>query len=139
MTAFLLANWRFLAAGAAAAAFIGAGVLFFRALDENGRLTRELSASQALARTLTVQLTENQKALKSRTETAQALARERAKILETLEDLYANNEEACAWSAGRIPDAVLDRLCQPSAGSQPVLPPGGLPSGGPGTGHEGQD
>jgi hypothetical protein len=117
MTAFLLANWRSLAVGAGVVALMGAAVLFFRTLDENGRLTRELSVSQALAASLTVQLTENQKALKSRTETAQALARERAKILETLEDLYANNEEACAWSVGRIPDAVLDRLCQPSAGS----------------------
>jgi hypothetical protein len=89
------------------------GYFYIQGLQaENARLTEEASQDKAAISRLTADLVANQKALAQREADSAKLANETAQKKDTLEKLYKESEEACAWSAGVIPDEVYSQLCQ---------------------------
>jgi predicted metallo-beta-lactamase superfamily hydrolase len=106
---FLANYWK----EALAILIVGGAIFYVLGLrSDNQRLTQDLQVSQALTESLSIQLVENHQALKNRTEMVQQLSKEKAQTKELLEKIYEDNEEACKWSVGRIPDAILGQLCQ---------------------------
>jgi hypothetical protein len=109
---FLLANWRWILAGAAALGLVAFGLYVHRLRSENLELTDKLARMEAHVASLSRSLVVNQAALSARTKEADALAREKNQALAELRKLYETDPEACSWANARVPDSVLSQLCQ---------------------------
>jgi hypothetical protein len=53
----------------------------------------------------------NRQALAQRNETIKQLSVDHAEALSALDRTYATDEEACEWSAGKIPASVFKQIC----------------------------
>ncbi|MDR0620731.1 MAG: hypothetical protein LBJ61_02480 [Deltaproteobacteria bacterium] len=112
MLSLLKTFWKPALVGVVALAFV-LGVFYVKAMRaENQRLAETVRLSQAALAQATYDLRANRLALERRQDENYRLAEEKREAITALEKVYENDEEACDWSAGVIPDGVYSRLCE---------------------------
>jgi uncharacterized membrane protein len=110
--ALFLKYWKFAALGLMAIV-LAVGLMYVKALrSDNARLAESARQSQAAAARLAEDLEANRLALEQRQAETARLAEEKREAITALEKVYENDEEACDWGAGVIPDGVYSRLCE---------------------------
>ena len=112
MLALLIKYWKPALIGLAGLV-LALGLMYVKALrSDNARLAESARLSQAAAAKLTEDLEANRRALELRQAESAHLAKEKEDAVKALEAIYENDEEACDWGAGVIPDGVYARLCE---------------------------
>jgi uncharacterized membrane-anchored protein YhcB (DUF1043 family) len=112
MIPIILKYWKVALIGLASVV-LAIGFFYVKSLkSENTRLTLEISQNKVALDKLTNDLKANQRALELRVAESAHLANERKETIKSLETIYENNEEACNWSVGVIPDSIFNELCQ---------------------------
>jgi type VI protein secretion system component VasK len=112
MFSFLRSYWKPLAMALVVMALAIAYFYVKSLRAENARLAEETSRNRAAIAQMAADIKANQRALELRRAESEVLARQRQEAVKSLEAIYEKDGEACEWSAGLIPDAVYESLCQ---------------------------